>query len=107
MTAAPVFLPTTEAQQQIQHCLAAACRRLGTDQLSYRSEWLGHLPYGQYHWVEVGGEQVSSKFPAGWQYSDLQVLIARGRLEVIAEFRPEPDSDDVEVRMRWVSQIPQ
>lgn len=105
MTRDSALPPTTPEQQQIQHCLSAACRRLGTTELSYHSEWLGHLPYGQYHWVDVGGEEVSSKFPPGWQYSDLQALIVRGRLEVIAEFRPELDSDDVEVRMRWVSQL--
>lgn len=87
-------------QSQLKQSLLAACRRLGSDQLVYRSEWLGSLPFGQYHGVEVAGQQISHAFPSGWQYADLEVLIARGVLEVVAEFRPQPDSEDVEIRLR-------
>lgn len=87
-------------QSDLKQALLAACRRLGSDQVVYRSEWLGTLPYGQYHCVEVAGEQVSHAFPSGWQYEDLAALVRRGVLEIVAEFRPQADSDDVEVRLR-------
>ena len=32
----------------------------GENKISYHSEWLGYLPYGQYHWVAVNGKDVTS-----------------------------------------------
>ena len=91
---------STLEQDAIHQRISAACRSRGSPLLAYKSEWLGYLPYGQYHWVEVAGEEISRAFPTGWQYSDLQALIDKGALECLAEFRQDAESDDVEIQLR-------
>jgi len=82
----PDRAPVTKQQEGIHQVLLVASERLGSDgSFTYRSEWLGWLPYGQYHWVNVQGESVSNQFPSGWGLSDLDALVTVGLAERVSE----------------------
>ena len=84
--------------------ICKACDQAETDEFEYASEWLGYLPYGVYHWVDVGDVKgIESKFPSDWEHSDLEKLVAEGCLEVleVSEGRFEPD--DLLIRYRLTS----
>jgi len=38
-------------QEVLLEAIKLASKNHGTDDLIYKSEWLGDLPYGQYHWL--------------------------------------------------------
>lgn len=63
--------------------------------IRYRTEWLGYLPYGQYHWVDVDGAG-ELRLPDGWAMDDLLALERAGHLRRVSETR-EPASDMVEI----------
>lgn len=91
----------TEQQKEILQILLAATERLGSDgSFTYQTEWLGFLPFGQYHWVDVEGERVSNQFPSGWGLSDLDALVAFGLAEKVAERTYGDDETDSEVSYR-------
>jgi len=76
-------------------------RRLAaTPELAYVSEWLGYLPYGVYHWLEVDGRDVTGEMPDGWQLEDLVRLEREGFLERIDEERDPKDEHSLRIRFR-------
>jgi len=55
--------------------------------ISYFSEWLGYLPYGQYHWITVNDEDITSSIKSpDTMSSDLEALVSAGRLVEIARY---------------------
>jgi hypothetical protein len=66
------------------------------NQLVYISEWLGYLPYGLYHWLEMNGEDISLTL-CEWTNKDLEELVLEGfLLEVSKELREdEPEYEKV------------
>ena len=94
----------TKQQKDILQVLLAASRRLGSDgSFTYQTEWLGFLPFGQYHWVDIGGERVSTQFPSGWGLSDLEALVAAGLAEKLGERTYGEGETDSEVIFRLQS----
>ena len=91
---APLARPPNLAQREILRVLCRVAREQGTHELKYVSEWLGYLPFGQYHWVEVGKDHhVEQGFPDGWEERDLDRLEDAGLLELVDhEERDETDS---------------
>jgi hypothetical protein len=73
--------------------MAAATRRV-----VYRSEYLGYLPFGQYHWVTVGGKDVSAQWPWHWEDDDLDALAGAGELTRISAWVNPQDRCEVEVQ---------
>ncbi len=47
-------------QEELLFALKIATKRNGTNEVIYKSECLGYLPYGQYHWIEVDGEEIKT-----------------------------------------------
>jgi beta-lactamase class D len=72
---------------QIQHAVQSSVSR----EIVYCSEWLGYLPYGAYHWVEVNNDDISKEFPVGWQRSDLHALEQTGFLRKLHEWQNPKD----------------
>lgn len=66
----------------------------------YASEWLGYLPYGAYHWLEVDGRDVTGGMPDGWQLEDLFRLEREGVLERLDEERDPKDEHGRRIRYR-------
>jgi hypothetical protein len=78
-------MPLTSLQIAIRIILGSACERAGAGaRIVYQTEWLGWLPFGQYHRVDVehggGKEDVSGLFPAAWSLDDLLALEHAGIL---------------------------
>lgn len=96
-TAAPV--DSAARRHEILRVVSGACERAGT-RIHYRTEWLGYLPFGQYHWVDVecDGEwrDITRELPEGWTMEDLQELAGAGHLrQVSEEIDPADDVHDI------------
>ncbi|QDU19861.1 hypothetical protein [Urbifossiella limnaea] len=84
----------TRLQQELAQRLRLAAGDSGDRRVVYRTEYLGYLPFGQYHWVLVGDEDVSSACPEGWEWSDLEALADAGVLARVSLWvNPQDDSD--------------
>jgi hypothetical protein len=64
----------TPMQQELARQLRRAAADIGGRQVVYRTEYLGYLPFGQYHWITVAGQDVSLECPEGWGWRDLEAL---------------------------------
>ncbi len=77
----------TKIQEQIQATILSKRSCTERDQLVYATEWLGYLPYGRYHWVDLNGADISNHFPEGWTFNDIDHLTENGLLKVIEDSR--------------------
>jgi hypothetical protein len=80
----------------VQQELARLLRRVAVDtrRVVYRTEYLGYLPFGQYHWITVAGEDVSLQCPDGWGWRDLEALADAGVLVRVSQWvNPRDDSE--------------
>lgn len=81
----------TPAQREILRRMVAAGAGA---RLRYRTEWLGWLPFGQYHGVDVeraGERPAALELPGGWELDDLLALERAGRLRRVGEARDPAD----------------
>ena len=63
------------------------------------SEYLSYLPFGQYQWLEVNGENISNAFTFDWDRKDLVALSNLGFLEKVSEETPSEDKEVVRYRV--------
>jgi hypothetical protein len=70
----------TPLQLELARRLQRAAVNLNGQRVVYRTEYLGYLPFGQYHSVTVAGEDVSLACPDGWEWRDLEALADAGVL---------------------------
>lgn len=74
--------------------LAVAAQR--HDRIVYRSEYLGYLPFGMYHWIDLNEHDISRTFPSSWclewSQRDLDALAAAGFLAKVEEWH-NPDDE--------------
>ena len=87
----------TALQTDLLRCLRTAVEAKRDRRVVYCSEWLGYLPYGVYHWVEVDGQEISKTFPSDWQRTDLEALAKAGLLAKIEEWQNPEDEYDAKV----------
>ena len=71
-----------------------------SDEITYRSEWLGYLPFPVSHWIEHQGESFSSDFPFDWTLEDLVSLERAGFLEILEAYENPEDPFDRDIRYR-------
>src|ERR1043165_767851 len=81
----------SKAQIEIWKQILSAVETEPNRQIVYCSEWLGYLPFGAYHWVEVNGLDISQAFPSGWQRSDLRALEQAGVLRLVESWQNPED----------------
>lgn len=87
----------TELQREMARVLAQAWAAAGPGaRIVHQSEYLGWLPYGQYQWVDVehagGREDVSRRFPSGWEREDVLAVEGAGLLRRVSETRDRDES---------------
>jgi len=87
----------TAVQTDLLRCLRSAVEAKASHRVVYCSEWLGYLPYGIYHWVEVEGQDISKTFPSDWRRIDLEALEKVGLLARIDEWQNPNDEYDTKV----------
>lgn len=78
-------MPLTPRQREIVRLLADAWRAAGDGaRIVHQTEWLGWMPFGRYPWVDVeradGKDEVSLRFPGGWERADVIALERAGLL---------------------------
>ncbi len=84
----------TPLQEELARRLRHAVADTGGRRVVYRTEYLGYLPYGQYHWVTVAGKDVSLACPDGWEWRDLEILADAGVLVRVSHWvNPQDDSE--------------
>ena len=82
----------TPLQQELARRLQRTAADTGSRRVVYRTEYLGYLPFGQYHWVTVAGEDVSLACPDGWKWRDLEALADAGLLVRVSQWvNPQDD----------------
>ena len=86
------------AMTPLQQELARRLRQAATDtcgrRVVYRTEYLGYLPFGQYHWVTVADEDMSLACPDGWGWRDLEALADSGALVRVSQWvNPQDDCE--------------
>lgn len=60
----------------------------------FRTEFLGYLPFGQYHWITVAGVDVSLTCPDGWEWRDFEALADAGVLVRVSQWvNPKDDCE--------------
>ncbi|MBQ4864765.1 hypothetical protein J8L98_24065 [Pseudoalteromonas sp. MMG013] len=85
----------TAHQQELLSKLKAASLRHKTKEVTYKSEWMGYLPYGQYHWIEVNGEEVEVDHSEPLD-EGLTSLVKMGLLELVREIQLT-DEDQIKI----------
>jgi hypothetical protein len=84
----------TPLQQELARRLERTAADTGGRLVVYRTAYLGYLPFGQYHSVTVGGEDVSLACPYGWEWRDLEALADAGLLIRVSQWvHPQDDSE--------------
>ncbi len=69
-------------------------KQAGETTIIYRTEWLGYLPYGQYHWIECNGETLTLDLGQDWELSDLEQLERLGLLTKLSDTTAKDDHTD-------------
>ncbi|MGN6152906.1 MAG: hypothetical protein ACTHOH_13000 [Lysobacteraceae bacterium] len=97
-TIAPIVLKLQADEAHILQKIRAALAPCPDAEIVYRSEWLGYLPFGVYHWVEAPrGTDISRDFPTGWTLGHIESLESAGHLRRVS-FRQDPeDEHDIEI----------
>lgn len=93
----------TPLHQELSRRLLQAVAETGSHQIVYRTEYLGYLPFGQYHWVTVGGKDVSLRWPEGWEWRDLEALADAGVLVRVSHWVNPQDECEMESRYYMVA----
>jgi hypothetical protein len=84
----------TPLQQELARQLRRAAADTGCRRVVYRTKYQGYLPFGQYHWVTVGGEDGSLACPDGWSWRDLEALADAGALVRVSQWvHPQDDCE--------------
>jgi hypothetical protein len=80
--------------------IAAAVASSGCNEIIYKSEWLGYLPFGVYHWIEHLGRDLSSDLPGDWTLEDLLALEQAGFMHRLDACQNPEDEFDRQIRYR-------
>jgi hypothetical protein len=89
-----------ERQATLKNMIRAKVTSSESDEITYRSEWLGYLPFPVFHWVEYQGESFSSDFPFDWTLEDLLILEQAGFLEKLEAYENPEDHFDRDIKYR-------
>lgn len=87
----------SELQARMLTQLRLALADTPEKQFTYRSEWLGDLPYGAYHWIEIGGDDVTARLPPDWQRADLEAIEAAGFVRKLREWQNPKDEYELTI----------
>lgn len=97
-TIEPFVVKLQADEAHILQKIRAALAPCPDAEIVYRSEWLGYLPFGVYHWLEAPrGTDISRDFPTGWTLGHIESLESAGHLRRVF-FRQDPeDEHDIEI----------
>ncbi len=94
--------PETQ-QQKLLTTLHEAAGQRKSETFCYKSEWLGDLPFGQYHWLEMAGADLVADSPDSLR-EDLALLEQAGA--IIEVQRREIDADTLHISYAFRGEKP-
>ena len=94
--------PETQ-QQKLLTTLHEAARQRKRETFCYKSEWLGDLPFDQYHWLEMAGADLVADSPDSLR-EDLAILEQAGA--IIEVQRREIDADTLHISYAFSGENP-
>jgi hypothetical protein len=89
--------PLSERQQQLLECLVDHLVHGSEEAVTYHSEWLGVLPFGQYHWLKTSRGEDVRNLPDDWERDDLLALEGQGLIVRSEEWHDPHEPDDVRI----------
>lgn len=90
----------TATQAKLFATLRSAANRGRSRRVVYCTEYLGYLPFGLYHWIEVNGEAIdASALPWEFTRRDFDALEAVGLLYMVG--RLSNAEDELECRTTY------
>lgn len=82
----------TSTQAELLISLRSAADRGRTGCFVYCTEYLGYLPFGLYHWIEINGQAIeASALPPGYTRRDLDALESAGLLGMVGQLANAED----------------
>lgn len=78
-------------QTELLFNLKTAVNKYNKNEIIYKSEYLGYLPYGYYHWIEVKGNEVKTSNPDAIQH-DLEALKKSNYISRTKEIKHDEDN---------------
>lgn len=90
-------MPLNSKQLQIKEKLTLVSQNLKSQQIVFRTEWLGFIPFGVYAHVECGGHDISKELPKEWELSDLIALASEGHLKKVKEWKNPNDENESQI----------
>ena len=92
------FMTMTLQQQKLLKIIQDEVSQSNTDKVYYRSEWLGWLPFGVYHWLQVGDKELKlDSVGTNNLLEDLKRLVTEKYLTQIAYFQDENDEFELHI----------
>ncbi len=88
----------SHSSEQLRAEITAAVCSAGVSEITYRSEWLGYLPYGAYQWLVCTGRDIN--LSVDWSLADLTALEQSGFLKEIHRQQNPDDTDALEISYR-------
>ncbi len=84
----------TPVQQQILDTITNNLTQKGVSEFVYCSEYLGYLPYGQYHWITCDGDDITKELPFEFSKDDLKKLEKLGEIRITEKWiNPKDDTE--------------
>ena len=87
-------------QERLLACLIEQLTAVAGATVTYETEWLGYLPFGQYHSLNVTGGDVLRDLPDDWERDDLLALEREGLLVRVDEWHDPNAPDDLRLIFR-------
>ncbi|MBY0316098.1 MAG: hypothetical protein K2Q26_11295 [Bdellovibrionales bacterium] len=84
-------------QVKIKEKLHLVTKDLKAEKITYRTEWLGFIPFGVYSHVECAGKDISKELPSEWELADFIALEKAGHLQKLEEWRNPQDEHDSKI----------
>ena len=86
----------TKHQVEILELINVATNEHQVNDFTYKSEWLGYLPFGQYHWIEVSGNDIKVNSDIDL-YSELMVLEKLNFISTLSVKKGVYEKEDIHI----------
>ena len=90
-------MPLTELQTSLLDGIRHAVTSTADRRVVYRTEYLGYLPFGLYHWVKADDKDISLQLPLDFSRGDFDALERAGYLRRVDEWANPDDGTETSI----------
>jgi hypothetical protein len=87
----------SKIQSELLQIITDGVIRHSASSVDYVSEWLGHLPFGQYQWIECNGHDITKGLSASWDRDDVHALEEAGHLTQVTQWQAPDDECNIKL----------